>query len=513
MGSVKPKPGWTAKRARELARDGKLLSPAALFAALSEAFRGESEPVKLARQDDGPAHAVFVSPSVREDSTIPEALRAYKSGALAPLESAAPSGQNGLGFWRDGAEESRLVHVPTPDDVPVVGAKLGKQFKQKAVIGFMGGSGADSWHTVRVPDRDPEKIHADLLRHGVEYKTVVPDATGSVVHILDTGSGLSDAVNGYAKEAGGRVTSKPGTVWFAGADTREDAAREYDRILGGATKAADPVKLARVDHVAAAGSINRAGRSGNTFVKEANDSGSPWAEEAAHKALTLLDVPHIPMHARELPSGRVLNFSPWVDGVKSISDVSREPNGFATLKAAVNHEQVAKTVFGEWVIGAGDRIGRNYAVHPQHGLIGNDYGHAFHPLTDEWILHKKKADSPVESYKSLAKSPSKYAEYHPNTTALASLLPHVGVSRDQFHGLKVPSDTVARLDAHYDDLLAAARHAVKDLPEDEAGHAVRAMQARLDAVRDHVRRTGSLTIRDLIALTDRVRNEATARGS
>lgn len=433
----------------------------------------------------------FASPSPRENSKHADlaalaAIRDYMANHPASVDQI----RDAVGYWADGKEESAAVHLRDPADLIPVLTDLRNRFNQKATIGFAeDANGPDLMHVLRVRETDPDKIHTDLSRHGVEYKTVVPGSTGSIVYNLDSGGVLKGAMAAYAREQRAHLDSVPGTVHFVGGDERPNP---------------DPVKLSLKE------SINKAQRVGDYFVKTPRDAGSPFAEEQAGRVFSVIGLPHIPVRAH-----RDQVVARWTDGLQSISENPHR------VRDVYSPERLGHLTFGEWLVSAGDRIGRNYQTHPTLGLIGNDYGHAFHPLTDEWPLWgrargdvKNRKVPPVESYKSLAATPSKYAEYHPHVSALPGLLRHLGLAdRDQHLATKIPSGAVQAALDDEKTLLDAAREATRDLPEDERAHAVKAMKSRIDAVRRHVTNRGPLTIGDLVRLTEEVRHEATARAA
>lgn len=432
----------------------------------------------------------FASPSQREgskhaDMAALSAVHDYLRNHPAAVEQV----KDAIGYWADGKEESAAVHLRNKNDLEPVLEDLRRRFNQKATIGFAeDANGPDLMHVISVRESDPDKIHTDLSKHGVEYKTVVPGPTGSTVYNLDSGGVLRDPIAAYAREQRAHVDSVPGTVHFVGGDERPQT---------------DPVKLALHE------SLNKAARVGDFFVKTPRKAGSPHAEEQAARVFGLIGLPHIPVRHQ---GGKV--YARWQDGLQSISENPER------VKEHYSPDRMGHLTFGEWLISAGDRIGRNYQTHPAMGLIGNDYGHAFHPLTDEWpnwgrrtegTIEKWKAP-PVESYKSLAATPSKYAEYHPQVSALPGLLRHLGLAdREQHLATKVPAPAVQAALDNEKTLLDAAHKATEDLPDAERKLAVAAMKARIDAVRRHVTNRGPLTIGDLVRLTDEVRYEATAR--
>jgi hypothetical protein len=206
----------------------------ALFSAFSSRFapHADNQPVQLARKR--PYHVVFVSTNTRNHSTIEDALRELRGPRMQQIESETPGGRSGIGFWKDGAEESRMVPVGSPQAVAPTAATLGQRYQQKAVVGFSEDpAGTDIGHVLLVPERDPHKIHRDLFeKHGVEYKTILPGPGGTnQVHILDGDGGVSPSVQAYAKESGSRHRMIRGKITFIGSDTAEAATQEYSKHI------------------------------------------------------------------------------------------------------------------------------------------------------------------------------------------------------------------------------------------------------------------------------------------
>lgn len=225
--------------AAKLLREGRMPGAGRLADALAAGgSHADTARVKLARPAGEPYHVVFVSSNDRDEaSTIHQAkagLTSPRFGDLIQLSHAIPAvsgGRSGIGFWKDGAEESRLVHLKDPNAVRYVAARLGKAFRQKAAIGFTSGAGGDVAHVLRVPESDPEKIAKDMMDHGIEYKTIVPHRTGSTVHVLDMNGDISSSVEGYARQSGAEHTRHLGTVHWVGEETREAADKLYDEVL------------------------------------------------------------------------------------------------------------------------------------------------------------------------------------------------------------------------------------------------------------------------------------------
>lgn len=193
-------------------------------------------PVKLSRGSAD--HVVYVSPSLRERSTLHDAAMGVHSPEMQALVAAAarmPSvrgGESGIGFWSDGAEESRKVALADPKEALRVAAALGRQFKQKSVLAFVEGEGDDTRHVIVVPDTDVEKIHADMMRHGIEYKTLLPHPSGTQIEAIDSDSLHTPAFLGYADEAGALSHERRvGTATFLGDENRDEAVKKYEAVL------------------------------------------------------------------------------------------------------------------------------------------------------------------------------------------------------------------------------------------------------------------------------------------
>lgn len=540
-------------------------------------------PSPAALAPPGGDYFVFASPSEREGSKHADMSALEPLSAYARVHPAVEDVEPGVGYWADGKEESGLVWVKDAASVPAVAHDLRERFNQKATIGFAQGTGPDSAHILRTRETDPDKIHAQLSDHGIEYKTVIPGPRGSTVFVLDSGNVLASPVSAYAKQTGAHLDSIRGTVHFVGGDERpravgtsvklsrkfpkgpiwqkpngelwadEKARSHMDTASRGNTTIHDmmeagwnrviPIgstlvvhnesrrpsqrqKDALIDHALEEGhdtinydsgnddrdiwtklrlslkeSINKARREGDTFVKDVGSAGSPHAEEAAASVFRTIGLPHLPVREHE---GRVVG--PWVAHLTSASD---DPSAFR--RHLGDTDRIGHLTLGEWLVGAGDRIARNYQTHPSLGLIGNDYGHAFHPLTDLWPDHKGGQNPPVESYKSLARSPNKWAEYHPHVSALPGLLRHLGLPREDHHAIRVPDQAVKSALLNADTLVRAAHNGTRDLPEHERALAGEAMKLRLANLARHFTNHGRVTIGDLVKLTEDVRREASSR--
>lgn len=208
--------------------------------AVAQALAAVGGPARLARPSATAEHVVYVSPSDRENSTFEQAARNLNGPAVTKLREQAMllptvrAAHAALGYWKDGAEESAAVHVGDPQYLPRVAATLGKAWRQKGVLWFHEHpDGQDARHVIVVPDTDPQKIHDDMMRHGIEYKTLVPMGGKTRVEAVDQGDSMRPEFLGYAAEAGALSHAiKAGHAHFVGGDSREEAAAEYEKLLG-----------------------------------------------------------------------------------------------------------------------------------------------------------------------------------------------------------------------------------------------------------------------------------------
>jgi len=179
-----------------------------------------------------------VSSSTRENSTLDQARAGLQSAPFLKLAEMTPGAESGFGFWADGAEESRIVSLENARALAQMAARLGKAAQQKAVVYFAEGDGNDVAHVLTVPDSDPARVAAEMLRHGIEYKTIVPggSSSGVIAHVLDFGGGLSPNVEAYARESRAAHARRIGTAHLVGGETREEGLRAFERILQGVAR-------------------------------------------------------------------------------------------------------------------------------------------------------------------------------------------------------------------------------------------------------------------------------------
>lgn len=190
--------------------------------------------IRLKRQERGWAGMPFLalSSNTDEGTTVPHAISGLESDRFRKLESETPGGMSGLGFWEDGAEPSRIVPHASLTDA----AHLGLKYDQKRVLLFTPGEGTWHHHVLFVPDGNPFDVAQSLTDAGLHNKTVHPFRGGVMAHLVDDGT-LRTPIEQAAKDLGAKHLSVRGTAEFPGADTREEAAREFSRILSAARPA------------------------------------------------------------------------------------------------------------------------------------------------------------------------------------------------------------------------------------------------------------------------------------
>lgn len=236
-----------------------------------------------------PIHIAFISPSTKEGSTVADAMSDESGREMVKKAGGTP----GVGFWKDGAEVSGLVTGDTPSSLLTRAAKLGKAWRQKAVIAFTEHEhGTDLHHIIRTPESDPLKIDKELTKRGVEFKTVLPHSYGSVVHVLDSGGQQEQELREWCKKNGSKILTTHGRVHFIGADDRDAAQHEFDRVIageggaGGVTKLArkQPQSLPELYHVAAAAIENPHDPTGYKMLADYLDENHSHDPSAQHLA-------------------------------------------------------------------------------------------------------------------------------------------------------------------------------------------------------------------------------------
>ena len=427
---------------------------------------------RLARQKrDGVS---FVSSSTRVGSKIEDALVGLHSEPFKKLEEETPGGKSGLGFWEDGAEESRIVPTGNPEKA----TELGRRFGQRAILSFrFDKAGPHVLHVLHVPSADPVSIHATLRDQGAPYATVVPsdNMTGSTVFVADADGSQADPVRAAAVLLNAKHRAVRG----------ESILREL-RDEARATKLARPAEFVRpmenLPKHAIPGTqlgVNEPRKVGDWFVKFPTAAGSPYAEEAAAKGLEHLGLPTLRPRRVQDEHGRQLLFSKYVPGIAG-SPLNQG--------RSFDPKQVAHALLADYMVADADRNPDNYVMHPQHGLVTIDHGRAFHPQNAYWGMREHPRHGTIVRDATLTGGPhaALHAATHPADSALYRLL---GRKADD---AEVDPHVLAKAisPAHERHWMRLAWEGTEDLPKAERLAAVRAMRHRIRTLRTVARENG-----------------------
>jgi hypothetical protein len=219
----------------------------------NEAARREAKAAEL----EGRHHkgASFVSPSLADHLSFPEAVQGLQSRRQTMLEKASREIDKEIGLkarmmpaigaWADGAENSIMNDIEggSFDAIQVASAMKASIAEQKAALVFQDDAKGKAVLFSFPAKGSLDKIHQDLLDDGVEFHTVIPTKGGAMVYVVDT-EGDEDAAKSVAKAArhqGSKVTFDRGRADFIGTtkqdgtdrEQRDDAIAAYERIIRG----------------------------------------------------------------------------------------------------------------------------------------------------------------------------------------------------------------------------------------------------------------------------------------
>jgi hypothetical protein len=229
-----------------------LTDPLVLIGAGRAALQGAMRSVTLTRLAKGPARLIteaverpksfiLASPSIREASTLPKAVRELSGSRLASYRSSLDDMAKeaklradtipGIGTWEDGAEEMTAVvfkdYVSAPH-LDAMAGQAGRLGYQRATIPFrVERGGAHRVYDLAL-DMDPEDAVATLAKEGLEYNSVLPTrGGGSRVLIFDDTGNLRKAVENVTEKYGTDAKYYQGTGKFLGGETRAEGLREF----------------------------------------------------------------------------------------------------------------------------------------------------------------------------------------------------------------------------------------------------------------------------------------------
>lgn len=182
------------------------------------------------------------SPNISEGTNLDEAVRMLDSerhGRIAALAKNlathfAGIAQNAIGSWKDGAEDSIVVHGNMDmESTRYVAARIGFAGDQKGVIAWQThGGGTDAKWTVSIGSGYTMRQVSDTLdKVGIADRTIVPKRGGYDVVVYDFGSNMEPKIAEVAKNYGTNYERRRGTAAFIGGNTRAEGRREFERVI------------------------------------------------------------------------------------------------------------------------------------------------------------------------------------------------------------------------------------------------------------------------------------------
>jgi hypothetical protein len=184
----------------------------------------------------------FVSPNTKENLKLEDAIEGMRSVEETKLIQQSMNlgcvvrsrirAFRSLGSWSDGAEPSVMLRVQT--DEPTVRyllSRLGRDARQKSVLYFHPASAGEArLYTLkpRKPMRNLTALANALDRAGIEFRTLVPFKSGTLIYIVDLKRELRPKVMAAAKRLGAHVHSESGNAAFVGDDQADEAKVVFD---------------------------------------------------------------------------------------------------------------------------------------------------------------------------------------------------------------------------------------------------------------------------------------------
>lgn len=182
----------------------------------------------------------FVSPNTKENLKLEDAIKGMESQEETTLVQQSINlgcvvrsrirAFRSLGSWSDGAEHSVMLRVRS--DEPTVRyllSRLGRDARQKSVLYFHPASaGAAQLYTLQ-PRRSMRSLTAlanALERAGIEFRTLVPLKSGTLIYIVDLKRELRSKVVATAKRLRASISIQSGTADFIG--EYDDEIRNYE---------------------------------------------------------------------------------------------------------------------------------------------------------------------------------------------------------------------------------------------------------------------------------------------
>jgi len=207
----------------------------------------------------------YVSPSMAESLTLPEAVKGLHSDRQRMLERVSDQIDRALGLktaktaaclgaWADGAENTLMILQERADPAleRAAAAMKGHLAQQKAVLLFRPEKDGTELMAAFPLKGSITEIHQKLLAQGIAFHTLEPMPEGGArVHIFAESHDDLLKIRDAAKALGGRVKFTRGNGEFIGthksdgtdAEQRADAQRVYEGIIEDAARSAGGVGL------------------------------------------------------------------------------------------------------------------------------------------------------------------------------------------------------------------------------------------------------------------------------
>jgi len=182
----------------------------------------------------------FVSPNTKENLKLEDAINGMRSPEETKLVKQSINlgcvvrsrirAFRALGSWSDGAEHSVMLRVQS--DEPTVRyllSRLGRDARQKSVLYFHPQpAGTADLYTLqpRKPQRNLTALANSLDRAGIEFRTLVPFKSGTLVYIVDVKRELRVKVMAAAKRLRASVNTRSGNAAFI--DGYDEEIRGYE---------------------------------------------------------------------------------------------------------------------------------------------------------------------------------------------------------------------------------------------------------------------------------------------
>jgi hypothetical protein len=195
--------------------------------------------------------ALFLSPNTDDGLSLEESLRRWTTvehlysrflavRILRELAAGPGKVHDAVGEWEGGVENSLLVLLPqAPDPVTLrcAAAWFGLAADQKAVLAFRpDAGGADVLATLTLPAPLAE-VRRLLDAHEVRDRTILVEADGCRVFVLDGGGQRVRALAALARGANGRLSLQRGQGEAIAGATRDEARARYREVLRGSRHA------------------------------------------------------------------------------------------------------------------------------------------------------------------------------------------------------------------------------------------------------------------------------------